>query len=207
MKVRRSNFKYAPYNWNELVQVLQAYTHKYKVTQVLWKFPEMGWIKCNTDGASRGNPGRSSWGFCVRNNTGDIIHAQAEEIEGAYSTNTQAEVMAILQALRFIKHTQRDQVLIETDSLLLVKVIHKIWEVPWQIVNEMEEIWEIMATRSISVNHILREGNKMADYLANLALDNGSVLVSSFQQLEREGRRLLNNDKLQLPYLRRRICT
>ncbi|WMV29043.1 hypothetical protein MTR67_022428 [Solanum verrucosum] len=136
MKVR-SNFKYAPYEWSELVQVLQVYTPKLKVRQVLWKPPERGCIKCNTNGASRGNPGRSSWSFCVRNHSGNIIHAQAQEMEDTNSTNTQAEAMAILQALKFINNTQSTQVIIETDSVLLEKVIHKTWEVPWQIVNVM----------------------------------------------------------------------
>lgn len=28
---------------------------------------KQGWIKYNTDGASKGNPGSSSWAFCLRN--------------------------------------------------------------------------------------------------------------------------------------------
>lgn len=150
--------------------------------------PERGCIKCNTNGASRGNPGRSSWSFCVRNHSGNIIHAQAQEMEDTNSTNTQAEAMAILQALKFINNTQSTQVIIETDSVLLEKVIHKTWEVPWQIVNVMEQIWEIMNNCNITVTHILREGNKIVDYLVNFALDHRKVLITSFHQMEIEGR-------------------
>lgn len=40
--------------------------------------------------------------------------------------------MAILHALRFLKYSQNTHVIIKTDSLLLLKVIHKTLEVPWQ---------------------------------------------------------------------------
>lgn len=56
------------------------------------------------------------------------------------------------------------------------------------------------------VNHILREGNKLAHYLANYALDYGSLQITNFHQLDVEGRKIINNDKLQIPYLRRKTC-
>lgn len=74
------------------------------------------------------------------------------------------------------------------------------------IVTLMEELWEIMGNMSITVTHTQREGNKIADHLANLALDQGRVQITSFQQMKVEGRRLINNDKLKLYYLRRRPC-
>ncbi|MCD7453913.1 hypothetical protein HAX54_022669 [Datura stramonium] len=135
-----------------------------------------GWIKCITNGASRGSPGRSSWGFCVRNDNGDIVQAQAEEIEDTYCTNSQAEAMAIIQALRYVNGTQEQRVIIETDSMQLEKVIQKTWKVPWKIVTIIEEIWEIMSSRNVRVVHVTREGNKLADYIANRALDQGKVV-------------------------------
>ncbi|XP_060210427.1 uncharacterized protein LOC132637337 [Lycium barbarum] len=80
---------------------LQRYSPKIRVTPVTWRTPDIGWIKVNTDGPSRGNPGRSSWAFCVRDERGDVIQAQAREIEDLQSTNTEAEALAILQALRY----------------------------------------------------------------------------------------------------------
>lgn len=154
LKVRRSNFKYTPYDWKELVQALQGYTPKIRVEQVLWTIPETRSLKCNTHGASRGNPGRSAWGFSVRNDLGDVIKAQAAEIEDSCTTNTQAKAMAILQALRSIKNMEYIHVTIETDSPLMVKVIKKNWEVPWQIVNIVDEIWEIMRDRDIGDSYI-----------------------------------------------------
>lgn len=47
-----------------------------------------------------------------------------------------------------------------------------------------------------------REGNKLADELANLALDKGDILATTFHDLESEWRRIVNSDKLNLPCLR-----
>ncbi|XP_059290521.1 uncharacterized protein LOC132044056 [Lycium ferocissimum] len=207
MKVRRRNFKYAPYKWSSVVEALNRYSQPIKVSIVIWKFPDRGWIKVNTDGASRGNPGRSSWGFCVRDENGDVIQAQAKEMEDHMSTNTQAETMAILQALRYLDDNQADRIVIETDSLILKNIIQRVWEVPWQIANMMEDIWTLIDGKTVVVDHIYREGNKVADHLANLALDRGEVVANNFQELDSHGRKLINSDKLEIPYLRIRKCS
>nr|XP_016459321.1 PREDICTED: ribonuclease H-like [Nicotiana tabacum] len=74
---------------------------KVEGAKVLWELSELSWVKVNTDGASRGNPGRSSFGFVLRDKYGDILHAQVKEIHEG--TNTKAEVMAMLEALNFLK--------------------------------------------------------------------------------------------------------
>lgn len=69
----------------------------------------------------------------------------------------------------------------------------------------IEEIKVIM--ERCNVSHIMREGNKLADYLANHALDNGFIEVNTFDQLDAQGRRIVNSDKSQCPYLRINIAT
>ncbi|XP_060195138.1 uncharacterized protein LOC132624361 [Lycium barbarum] len=81
MRVRRGNFKYAAYRWSTLVQSLQNYSPRTKVIHVKWEPPELGWVKCNTDGASRGNPGRGSWSFCIRDENANLLVAKAKEME------------------------------------------------------------------------------------------------------------------------------
>ncbi|XP_060182106.1 uncharacterized protein LOC132611743 [Lycium barbarum] len=206
MKTRRSNFKYAPYSWQELLKSLQSYSPKVKIYQVCWRPPDSGWIKCNTDGASRGNPGRSSWGFCLRNTSGDLVFAQSHEMRYGNYTNTQAEAEAIMQALKYTKRMNIQQMIVETDSMIMKNVMERKWQVPWQIINVMEEIWRIMGERTVVVNHIFREGNKLADFLTNLALDRGDYTANSFQEMDTWGSKLINSDKSNIPYLRVRNC-
>ncbi|XP_059310943.1 uncharacterized protein LOC132062380 [Lycium ferocissimum] len=132
---------------------------KVKVTQVLWKMPENGWIKINIDRTSRGNPTRSSWEICIRNEYGDVIQAQAKEMEDPQSTTTEAEALAILQALRFVRANPMDQIRIETDSLLVKNIIQRTWEVPWKVVSMVEEIWKIMEEKMVVVEYIYMERN------------------------------------------------
>ncbi|KAH0663239.1 hypothetical protein KY284_028170 [Solanum tuberosum] len=140
MKTRRRNCTYIPYKWTMVVEAIHNYNPTVKVTRVIWGPPDTSWVKVNTDGASKGNPGRSSWGFCVRNNKGDVIQAQAKEIDEPLITNTQAETMALLHALKYIETAQLDKVIIEIDSLLLKNIVERVWKVPWKVVNILEEI-------------------------------------------------------------------
>lgn len=59
--------------------------------------PPPGWIKCNIDGAYRGNLGRSSYAFCIRDEHGDLIYAQTFEIPN--DSNNEVKAKAILEAI------------------------------------------------------------------------------------------------------------
>lgn len=58
-----------------MFDLLQGDSSKLFTKVVWWKLPDIGWTKCNTDGASKGNPGTSSYGFCLRDDLGDLIYA------------------------------------------------------------------------------------------------------------------------------------
>ncbi|XP_075080304.1 uncharacterized protein LOC142165824 [Nicotiana tabacum] len=99
VKVRKPGMDMVPHKWHYLLAMMENFTPKLKVTKVMWEFPSAGWLKFNTDGASRGNPGRSSIGFCIRNENGDIVKSVGKEIEE--TTNTVAEAKAMVEALRW----------------------------------------------------------------------------------------------------------
>ncbi|XP_070012048.1 uncharacterized protein [Nicotiana sylvestris] len=143
------------------------FTPKLKVTKVMWEFPSAGWLKVNTDGASRGNPGRSSIGFCIRNENGDIVKSVGKEIEE--TTNIVAEAKAMVEALRFCSFQQYSHIWLQTDLMLLKKIMDGIWKPPWIISEKVEEMMQLMNEGNYKVTHIHREGNKLADHLANYA--------------------------------------
>ncbi|KAK6774845.1 hypothetical protein RDI58_030085 [Solanum bulbocastanum] len=57
-------------NWPELVSELESYIPRLHYRRVCWEFPSGQWIKCNTDGASRGNPGKSGAAVVFRDAAG-----------------------------------------------------------------------------------------------------------------------------------------
>ncbi|KAK4722571.1 hypothetical protein R3W88_012804 [Solanum pinnatisectum] len=73
-----------PSNWPGMVSELENYRPRMKVIKVLWEYPPEGWLKYNTDGASRGNPCLSSYAFCLRNDRGDIKYAEGGSMEGEH---------------------------------------------------------------------------------------------------------------------------
>lgn len=77
-----------PTTWSEMLKLLENYIPIFQATKVLRKSPPSGWYKCNVDDSSRGNPGRSSFYFCIRNSLGDLA-SEAKEIE--LTRNTEAE--------------------------------------------------------------------------------------------------------------------
>ncbi|XP_060170537.1 uncharacterized protein LOC132601473 [Lycium barbarum] len=85
--------KNMPKMWPLVVELLENYRNPLTYKQVKWKFPRNGHFKCNTDGASRGNPGPSSAAFFVRNSSGAFLHAMARILQD--TTNLANEAMAI----------------------------------------------------------------------------------------------------------------
>nr|XP_016513320.1 PREDICTED: uncharacterized protein LOC107830307 [Nicotiana tabacum] len=197
VQVRKPSLR-VPHRWQELLSMLENYTPRLKVDKVLWEFPMEGWIKVNIDGASRRNPGRSSIGFCVRDEVGDLRYTLGMEI--AEGSNTEAEAVAIVEALKLCKTQNYSQIWLQTDSLLLKNIIEGSWKPPWGIIEHVEEIRNLMEEFNIRVSHIFREENKLADHLANYALDIGNIECYDFWQLVSQGGRIVNEDKIQCPY-------
>ncbi|KAH0754840.1 hypothetical protein KY290_025110 [Solanum tuberosum] len=52
-----------PTNWDGVLGVLKIYKPTVYHHADRWDMTQVGWTKCNTDGASRGNPGESTYGF------------------------------------------------------------------------------------------------------------------------------------------------
>uniref|UniRef100_A0A1U7WSS4 Uncharacterized protein LOC104226894 n=1 Tax=Nicotiana sylvestris TaxID=4096 RepID=A0A1U7WSS4_NICSY len=109
--------------------------------RVIWQLPFTGLYKCNTDGASRGNPGPSSYGFCVRNEERDLVCAKAQHLEEM--TNIVVEVKAIEEGLSYCVAHDLHPLLLETDSLGIKNVIDGDGDHPWCIGAEVKRIKEM----------------------------------------------------------------
>ncbi len=128
-----------------------------------------------TDGASRGNPGPSSYGFTITDETGQIIHEEGEYI--GITTNNVAEYTGYLSALKKVKEKFAELGLIEidhfADSRLVVEQLSGRFKVKSphlrEIISEIRILERDLG--QIIHKHIFREKNTLADRLANIALD------------------------------------
>lgn len=117
-----------PLLWPQMISFFEGYRPYIVTKRVTWQLPYDGWYKCNTDGASRGNSGPSSYGFCVRNHEGDLVFAKAKEI--GETTNIVAEAKAIVEGLVYCVERQLHPLIMETDSLVMRKIIDGELETP-----------------------------------------------------------------------------
>ncbi len=127
--------------------------------------------KLNTDGGSRGNPGKAAWAFILQSPTGEIFEQGG--LMGI-STNNCAEYEGMIQGLAFALAQNADQLEVFSDSELIVKQLRGEYKVKhadmiplWE---ESRKLLEKFPTK-VSLNHVRRELNKEADKLCNLVLD------------------------------------
>lgn len=99
------------------------------ITQVSWIRPPYNWVKCNTDGASRGSLGASSSGGIIRDHMGTFIGAFSANI--GVATSLYAEIIcAVIYAIEFASGSGWTNLWLEFDSLLLVQAFSNIHLVP-----------------------------------------------------------------------------
>ncbi|XP_070036593.1 uncharacterized protein [Nicotiana tomentosiformis] len=123
------------------------------------QLPFHDWYKCNTDGASKGNPGPSSLGFCVRDDEGDMVYTRA--VDMGVTTNVVAEAKAILQGLEYCVEHDLHPLILETDSLVMKKVIEGEWDPPWVIAQDVKKIIEMKENFNVVFQHVFREGRRL----------------------------------------------
>lgn len=83
--------------------------------------PPIGWFKCNTDEAFKGNRGPSGDAFWIRDYNGDLLRAKGMKIPD--STNLVAGAIAIREGVKYILENQFSHTIIEFDSLAMVNMI------------------------------------------------------------------------------------
>lgn len=126
-----------------------------------------------TDGASRGNPGRASYGFTISDEKVMVIYEEGKYI--GITTNNVAEYTAVLEVFKYLKKKFHGNLKIElfADSRLVVEQLSgrfKIKNPNLKILFDQIKVLE-MEIGKVFYTHIPREKNFRADSLANEALD------------------------------------
>ena len=141
---------------------------------VVWRPPLFGWLKINTDGAARGRTGESSCGGVIRDFQGLVVKAFCENL-GHSRTALEAEIRGFMRAIHFavdqgLHFTHR--IWLETDSMQIVKLVHSnSSDVPLSVRDDWIITLDVIKQLQCLVTHIYREGNSVADKLANFAID------------------------------------
>jgi ribonuclease HI len=124
-----------------------------------------------TDGASRGNPGEAGVGIVLCEPGGRPIEEIAEYLGRA--TNNVAEYQALLRALARARDLGARRVLVRSDSELMVRQMNGEYRVRHEALLPLFQRAQALARSfdGIAYVHVLRERNRRADELANVAID------------------------------------
>lgn len=141
-------------------------------------------ITIYTDGACRGNQHKNNkggWGCVLKDeDTGKVRHYWGHEVN---TTNNRMEMTAVLQALRAIKNRSTSDVVIHSDSSLIIKGMNE-WLKGWKLKGwktagkkpvENKDLWlqieELSSKHTVNWIHVKghsgNKGNELADKLAN----------------------------------------
>jgi ribonuclease HI len=146
-----------------------------QIKEVIWHPPIHSWLKCNIDGASKGNPGVSGCGGIFRNEEAEAVICFAEPL--GLRTSYHAELCGLMRAVEIAKDMNWSNIWFESDSTLVVLATKKPDKVPWEIRNRWNNAMTMIRSMNYIVTHIYREGNHVADSLANQALSLNSFTV------------------------------
>jgi ribonuclease HI len=140
------------------------------IKEVLWAPPPLGWLKCNTDGAL--NATAASCGGVFRNHHSLFVVAFAEKL--SYPSSFIAELCGVMRAIEFACDHNWLNLWIESDSRLAVLAFSSNALVPWAVRNRWHNCKLLTRRMNFIITHIYREGNDIADSLANLgsSIDN-----------------------------------
>jgi len=127
------------------------------------------------DGASRGNPGPSSYGVVVYDEAGVELHTGGRAL--GHGTNNQAEYEGAIAALEAALGLGAANVTLRLDSELIVRQLTGRYRVKNPKLIPLHKRLLALRTRfrRLTIEHVPREKNKVADRLANEALDRRST--------------------------------
>lgn len=123
---------------------------------VSWCKPWEGWVKLNVDGACRGNPGSCGGGGVIRDDKGRFLAAFSTKF--GFGTNNEAELRALNCGLVLCKELGFQNIVIESDSMLVVNWLREKECTMWYLWDFWDEVMQGLNGIQYMVTNQFREG-------------------------------------------------
>lgn len=134
-----------------------------------------GKIKLNTDGCARGDPGKGGFGGVFRDEAGAWICGFFGQLDSCQSL--EAEMWGLYRGLTIVLEKGMHEVIVETDSTSAAILLSEGPLKNCSFRSIVEDARHLFRRCNCTIRHILREGNKCADLLANKGADQMEQLV------------------------------
>jgi ribonuclease HI len=131
------------------------------------------------DGAARGNPGEAGCGAAICDEQGAVVEELSRYL--GHATNNVAEYQALLIGLEALLKSGKKRVRVQSDSQLLVRQLNGEYRVKDEKLRTLFQraINLLRQFKSYRIVHVPREQNKIADRLANKAIDDALKQLST----------------------------
>ncbi|MDD3002506.1 MAG: ribonuclease HI family protein [Candidatus Shapirobacteria bacterium] len=133
-------------------------------------------INVYTDGGSRGNPGHSGYGLVIYDDDQKILFQESKYI--GIKTNNEAEYSGLIGALTWINNNQNSlkisKINFNSDSQLMIRQITGLYKIKApNLIPIFLKAKDLINSISspITFKDVRRDFNKLADQLANEAMD------------------------------------
>jgi ribonuclease HI len=128
-------------------------------------------VFCVIDGASRNNPGEAGCGTYIRDYPNSKIWKLTKYI--GIATNNEAEYMGMILCLEKLVEIKAQNVVIYSDSLNMVNQLNGLYRVRAENLRPLCEKCRGLLKKipKVKIVHKLRENTKLADRLANIAIN------------------------------------
>ena len=136
-----------------------------RIIEVNWHTPSYGCDKINCDGAWKSTLGKAGFGGVFRDYQGVVLGAFCSNLD--IPSSLAAEVMPIIKAIELAWVRDWKHVWLEVDSTLIIEFLRSPQLVPWQLRVEWGNCLHLISQMNFRSSHIFREGNRVADALAN----------------------------------------
>lgn len=134
-------------------------------------------INIYTDGGSRGNPGIAGYGVVIYDDQKNILYQEGKFI--GTKTNNEAEYSGLIAALEWIKKNQESYSIsglnFFADSQLMIRQLQGLYKVKAPTLLPLFAHSQQLLTQlnlPTKFTDVRRDFNKLADELANRAMDN-----------------------------------
>ncbi len=125
----------------------------------------------HTDGAARGNPGPAAIGIVIEDDEGRTVYEASRAL--GIKTNNEAEYLALIAALEYLKDARAAEADFRLDSELVVRQLRGEYKVREPRLQKLHGrvLMLLNAVPRHTIRHVGRGENARADELANEALD------------------------------------
>lgn len=127
---------------------------------------DSSYLIINTDGSSKGNPGKARIGIQFKDSTNKIVLQKSQDI--GIKTNNEAEYIAIWEALKLALKDKHKKIHLYSDSQLVVNQLNNLYKIKVEGLRKFyDEIKKLQSQfEEVKFIHISRNLNKQADILS-----------------------------------------